>query len=67
MEGLGATVRKNIRCRTAERHRESETDVNDSQMLWMLWRHLRTTERLQVSIEDNVLFNLEAPFENTPA
>lgn len=47
MANLASTVRRNNRCRITERI-HSSTDINDSQMLWMLWRHLRTTERLQV-------------------
>lgn len=46
MLNLSSTVRRNHRCRITERMHTSG-DINDSQMLWMLWRHLRTTERLQ--------------------
>lgn len=49
MPQLENTVRRNYRCRLAERI-NSASDINESQMLWMLWRHLTTTEQIQVSI-----------------
>lgn len=46
MPQLENTVRRNYRCRLAERI-NSASDINESQMLWMLWRHLTTTEQIQ--------------------
>lgn len=48
MEGLSECVRKNLRTRAVERSCAQDGDINDAQMLWMLWRQLRTAERIQV-------------------
>lgn len=44
MEGLKNTVKKNLKTK----QNSEASDINENQMLWMLWRHLRNTSRLRV-------------------
>lgn len=47
MTGLADSVKTNLKSRNQYRH---TSDIDDSQMLWMLWRQLSGTENLRVSI-----------------
>ncbi|KAJ3659085.1 hypothetical protein Zmor_010793 [Zophobas morio] len=46
MEGLKNTVKNNLKTKL---NNTDASDINESQMLWMLWRHLRNTSRLRAS------------------
>lgn len=46
MEGLKKTVITNLKGRHADPSRSS--DALDGQMLWILWRHIRRTDRRAV-------------------
>uniref|UniRef100_A0A1Y1L328 Uncharacterized protein n=1 Tax=Photinus pyralis TaxID=7054 RepID=A0A1Y1L328_PHOPY len=45
MSGLSDTIKSNTKARTSY----ITGDLNDSHMLWILWRHLRTTSRINRS------------------
>lgn len=47
LDGLKKTVITNLKNRRGDQGRG---DAFDGQMLWILWRHIRRTERLNVRI-----------------
>ncbi|CAH1173594.1 unnamed protein product [Phaedon cochleariae] len=58
MLGLSDTVRNNAKDMT---NLMGTADINESQMLWMLWRHMRSTNRARRDVtadDDNILFHI---------
>jgi hypothetical protein len=51
MDGLSKTIKNNIKTKM---NISDSSEINESQMLWMLWRHLRNTSRLRASNMFNV-------------
>ncbi|KAJ8919538.1 hypothetical protein NQ315_002159 [Exocentrus adspersus] len=57
MADLAQTIKNNNKSRL---NWSTSTDINESQMLWMLWRHLRSTNRMRrVAANDTENFVLQ--------
>ncbi|KAG5894583.1 hypothetical protein JTB14_017163 [Gonioctena quinquepunctata] len=59
LKGLAETVKSNGKSRV---NWSMPADINESQMLWMLWRHLRNSNRSRrdAAFNDDAIFNMNA-------